>query len=105
MEAYYDCRYNTIGTWCISDNKEWRLRKNKVGINTKALTWNTVGVPFDEKNIYYYGEDICYSFIMKGGNLCNKIKFHIFIFLWALTWNTVGVPFEEKNMVYYGIES
>nr|DAI08289.1 MAG TPA: hypothetical protein [Caudoviricetes sp.] len=36
---------------------------------------------FDEKNIYYYGEDICYSFIMKGGNLCNKIKFHIFIFL------------------------
>ena len=36
---------------------------------------------FDEKNIYYYGVNIWYSFIMKGGNLCNKLKSHIFVFL------------------------
>ena len=42
---------------------------------------------------------------MKGGNLCNKIKFHIFVFLGHSLEIQWVFLFDEKNIVYYGVKS
>ena len=41
---------------------------------------------------------------MKGGNLCNKLKSHIFVFLWHSLEIQWVFLFDEKNMYYYGID-
>ena len=41
---------------------------------------------------------------MKGGNLCNKLKSHIFVFLGHSLEIQWVFLFNEKNMYYYGID-